>query len=105
MSDKIAELKDDDFKETIGSGTVLVDFWAPWCGPCKAQGPALEKLANENDGKYKIAKVNVDDAPNTASEYGIMSIPTLLVFKDGKEVKRFSGLQKEDTLKEALDSV
>lgn len=77
---------------------VLVDFWAVWCGPCKMQDPILEEAAKELDGRIKIGKVNVDENPNTASKYGIMSIPTLMIFKNGEVVKQFIGVQSKETL-------
>ena len=102
MSDKVKELTVDNFKETIASGTVLVDFWAPWCGPCKMQAPILEKVAEQIGDKAVIAKVNVDEAAPLAAEYGVRSIPTLILFKDGKKVQDFIGVQQEPALIEAL---
>ena len=104
MSDKITNLTNDTFKSTIsGSGTpVLVDFWAPWCGPCKAIAPILEELAGELDGKLKIAKVNVDDNDSVAAEYGIRAIPTMLLFKGGQMVEQFVGMMPKATLKDKL---
>ncbi len=82
----------------------LVDFWAPWCGPCRMQGPIVEELAKDLEGKpFKIGMVNVDENNNLASQYNIMSIPTLLIFKQGKEVMRFTGVQSKDKLKEVLE--
>ncbi len=102
MSDKVKELTVDNFAETIASGTVLVDFWAPWCGPCKMQGPILDKVAEQIGDKAVIAKVNVDEAAPLAAEYGVRSIPTLILFKDGKKVQDFIGVQQEPALIEAL---
>lgn len=84
---------------------VLVDFWAEWCGPCKMQLPILEEVAKEFDGKVKIAKVNVDDNPGSASKYGIMSIPTLLLFKGGEIVKQMIGVQSKETLKSEFNKI
>ena len=102
MSDKVKELTVDTFKETIAHGTVLVDFWAPWCGPCKMQVPILDKVAEQIGDAAVIAKVNVDEAAPLAAEYGVRSIPTLILFKDGKKVQDFIGVQQEHALIEAL---
>ena len=80
----------------------LVDFWAPWCGPCQVMGPIIEELAKDMGAKAKIGKMNVDENPETAQKLGIMSIPTLMIFKGGQMVKQFVGVQDIDTLKEEL---
>jgi thioredoxin 1 len=79
-------------------GLVLVDFWAEWCGPCKMIAPVLEQVAGENVGKIAIRKLDVDDNPNTARRYGVMSIPTMILFKDGAPVERLMGYMPKERL-------
>ena len=99
------DVTDDTFEaEVINSDTlVLVDFWADWCAPCKMIAPIVEDLANEYDGKVKFAKVDIDSNPNTATNYGIRSIPTLLIFKGGQPVGQVVGAVPKSTLKSRLD--
>ena len=103
MSDKIVHLTTDTFKGAIAAPhPVLVDFWAPWCGPCKAIAPILDELATELDGKVSITKVNVDDAGDIAAEYGVRAIPTMLLFKNGQLVETLVGMMPKAALKEKL---
>jgi thioredoxin 1 len=100
------EFTDQNFNTEVlqSPQPVLVDFWAPWCGPCRAIGPMIEELAHENAGSVKIGKVNVDECPEIATNYGIQYVPTLIIFKGGEEVERF-GPQSKKKLQEALDQV
>jgi thioredoxin 1 len=104
MSDKISNLTTESFKSAIAASKtpVLVDFWAPWCGPCKAIAPTLEELANELDGKLKIAKVNIDDNDAVAAEYGVRAIPTMILFKGGQVAETLVGMMPKAALKAKL---
>lgn len=100
MAGNINHASDSSFDNDVlkGNEPVLVDFWAEWCGPCKALAPKLEEIAGEMSGKAKIVKVDVDANPDTASKYGVRGIPTLVLFKGGKEVGRLVGNQPKDAI-------
>ncbi len=104
MSEKIANLTTDSFKTTVSGATtpVLVDFWAPWCGPCKAIAPVLEELAVEFDGKLQIAKLNIDEHEAVAAEYGVRAIPTMILFNDGKAAETLVGMMPKTALRAKL---
>ena len=100
-------ITDDDFEaEVLKSDIpVLVDFWAPWCGPCKAMGPIVDELAEEYDGKVKIVKMNVDESTEAPGQFGVMSIPTFIIFKDGQPAANFVGAKSKEDMKKELDAV
>jgi thioredoxin 1 len=102
-SEKIKILTDLNFQNKIKTGTVLVDFWAAWCMPCKMMVPVLNDLADETNGKVTIAKVNVDEQKATAAKFGIRSIPTMILFQNGREAKRIVGVKTKDYLLKELD--
>jgi len=95
---------DQNFEQEVlnSQKPVLVDFWAPWCGPCQMMGPIIEELAEELEGQVVVGKLNVDENPQMAQKYGIMGIPTLLVFKNGQVVEQFVGVQPKEVLKTSL---
>lgn len=101
------EFTDQNFETEVlkSSEPVLVDFWAPWCGPCQAMGPVIDELAKDFSGKAKVGKINVDENSKIAQDFSIMSIPALKIFKGGKVVQEFVGMQAKETLKEALEKV
>jgi thioredoxin 1 len=98
----VGKVSDADFESEVlkASGAVVVDFWAEWCGPCRMIGPALEEIAGSLDGKVKIVKLNVDENPRTASKYGVMSIPTLMLFKNGEMTSRQVGAAPKQKLEQ-----
>lgn len=106
MMGKVAEVSDAEFTSFINSEEpVLVDFWAPWCGPCKMLSPVVEELASDMTGKLKVGKMNVDDNPKTSGQFGVMSIPTLLVFRKGEVVKQLVGYMPKKELQNQLNDV
>lgn len=94
----------NNFGSETSKGLSLVDFWAEWCGPCRMMSPIIDELAKEYEGRVKIGKVNVDEEMELAEQFGVSSIPTLVILKDGNEVKRFVGLTQKAVLASALDS-
>ncbi|MFW6303284.1 MAG: thioredoxin [Candidatus Sumerlaeota bacterium] len=95
-------LTKSNFEQSTSQGVSLVDFWAPWCGPCRMQGPIVESVAEKVGDKATVAKCNVDEAQDLAMQFGIQSIPTLVVLKDGEPVQKFVGLQSEEAILESL---
>lgn len=105
MAGELIDLKNETFEATVGTGVSLLDFWAPWCGPCKMQTPILEQqVVPVMAGRAKICKVNVDEAKELAIRFGVKSIPAIFILKDGQVVQQFVGLQRGDVLVKALDA-
>ncbi|MDE1975715.1 MAG: thioredoxin [Elusimicrobia bacterium] len=100
-------LTDDSFENEVvqSQSPVLVDFWAPWCGPCRMLSPVIEEIAKEYTGKIRVAKINTDDHPNSATRFKISAIPTLLFFKDGKVIEQMVGVHSKAEIKKTLDSL
>ena len=101
------EFTDENFEQEVikNDKVTLVDFWAPWCGPCQIMGPIIDELAKEMEGKIRIGKCNVDENGEAASKFEVMSIPSLKIFKNGKIIKEFSGVQNKEILKKELESL
>lgn len=97
-------LNESNFQSTVSNGVSLLDFWAEWCGPCKMIAPAIDELAKDYAGRAVVAKVNVDEVPSLAERFGVSSIPTLVILKNGSEVKRFVGVTRKEVLAAALDA-
>jgi thioredoxin 1 len=107
MAGNVLELSDASFDETVqqADGPVLVDFWAPWCGPCKMLAPIIEEIAKEFEGKAKVCKLNTDEGRDTALEFGISAIPTVILFKDGQVQKKWVGLTSKKDISEAISGL
>ncbi len=104
MGDALQEVSDQDFEETVlqSDRPVLVDFWAPWCGPCKAIGPMIDQLAKQYEGRIRVAKMNVDDNTATPARFGIKSVPTIMFFRDGRLFEQMAGMIARPALEKAV---
>ncbi len=100
----VIEITEDNFDTLVNAESpTLVDFWAPWCGPCRALGPTIDKLAEDFDGKAQVGKLNIDEHPQLAAKFGVSSIPTVMVFKNGDRTDQFVGLRQYDDYADALN--
>lgn len=104
---ELLHLNDKTFEEKVlnSKGVILVDFFATWCGPCQMLGPVLESVQEEVEGKAQVMKLDVDEGMNTASRYGVMSVPTMIIFKDGTEIQRLVGLRAKNQIVETLEKI
>lgn len=98
----LSAITDQNFTEEVSEGLVMVDFWAPWCGPCRMQTPILEQMSEDYIDQVKFTKVNVDENPETSQQYGIMSIPNMLLLKDGEVVENIVGVHQKEQLKQII---
>ncbi|MBN2479438.1 MAG: thioredoxin [Parachlamydiales bacterium] len=103
MAENIHELNEKNFSKEIASGVTLVDFFAPWCGPCRMLAPVIEEVANDMKGKAKIGKIDIDKEIKLATQFRVSSVPTMVLFKDGKEVDRLVGLRDVEDLKKFIE--
>lgn len=104
MSEKVINLTTENYSNYInGANPVVVDFWATWCGPCRMVGPVIDSLADEYDGKMSVCKVNVDDMPDMAAEYKIMSIPTVMIMKNGEIIEKAVGVRTKEEYKNMIE--
>lgn len=99
----VLEVTTQNFDSSVKSGVVLIDFWAPWCGPCKMLGPIIDQLGDDYKGRAKVCKVNIDENEELAARYGVMSIPSLIIFKDGKAVDKMVGARPKAQIAQQLD--
>ncbi len=105
MAENILHLNDSNFDSEISKGVALVDFYADWCGPCKMMSPVLEELAGQMSGKVKIVKIDIEAAPSTTEKYEVTSIPTIILFKEGKEVNKVVGVKNKDALRAMIEEI
>jgi thioredoxin 1 len=103
MSDALKYLNDENFESTVKKGVTLVDFYADWCGPCRMIAPLIEQLADEMEGKATIAKLNVEEAPKVTADFSVTSIPTLIIYKEGREVERIVGIRDKASLENSIN--